>query len=219
MWSKCEASVLSLHTGPDCSFILSFTKCRAREHAQTPSLMSSGLFQSQMEASFEPTIKQSRKPISFLGGWPVQPHKACAQKSHGGFSALLPSYLKLLMIFPLILHFVSEVAGTRGARAEQRKRVLVHAKCAAIAPAACLHAAFSRPHGSRLRKAGPSCDMHVHELQNLNGSVLKSRDITFSTKVHIVKTVVFPSVIYRCESWTIKKDECWRIDTFKLWCC
>ena len=115
MWSKCEASVLSLHTGPDCSFILSFTKCRAREHAQTPSLMSSGLFQSQMEASFEPTIKQSRKPISFLGGWPVQPHKACAQKSHGGFSALLPSYLKLLMIFPLILHFVSEVWWGNGA--------------------------------------------------------------------------------------------------------
>ena len=49
-------------------------------------------------------------------------------------------------------------------------------------------------------------------------SVLKSRDITLSTKVHIVKAMVFPVVMYRCESWTIKKAECWRIDAFKLWC-
>ena len=49
-------------------------------------------------------------------------------------------------------------------------------------------------------------------------SVLKSRDITLSTKVHIVKAVVFPVVMYRCESWTIKKTEHWRIDTFELWC-
>ena len=215
---KCESCpythVMTVH-----SFILSFTKCRAWEHAQIPSLMSSGLFQSQMEASFEQMIKQSRKPISFLGEWPVQPHKACAQKSHGGFNALLSSYLKLLMIFPLILHFVSEVAGPRGAHAEQRKYVLTHAKCVIITSAACLHVLFSRPHGSHLPEAGPSCDTCVHELQNLNGSVLKSRDITFSTEVHIVKTMVFPSVVYRCESWAIKKDECQRIDTFRLWCC
>ena len=50
------------------------------------------------------------------------------------------------------------------------------------------------------------------------GSVLKSRDITLSTNVHIVKAMVFPVVMYRCESWTIKKTECWRIDTFELWC-
>ena len=50
------------------------------------------------------------------------------------------------------------------------------------------------------------------------GSVLKSRDITLSTNVHIVKAMVFPVVMYRCESWTIKKSECWRIDTFKLCC-
>ena len=49
-------------------------------------------------------------------------------------------------------------------------------------------------------------------------SVLKSRDITLLTKVHIVKAMVFPVVTYSCESWTIKKAECQRIDAFKLWC-
>ena len=49
-------------------------------------------------------------------------------------------------------------------------------------------------------------------------SLLKSRDITLSTKVHLVKVMVFPAVMYRCESWTIKKAECWGIDTFELWC-
>ena len=49
-------------------------------------------------------------------------------------------------------------------------------------------------------------------------SVLKSSDITLMTKVHIVKAMVFPVVMYRCESWTIKKAECQRIDPFKLWC-
>ena len=49
-------------------------------------------------------------------------------------------------------------------------------------------------------------------------SILKSRDITLSTKVHLVTAVVFPLVMYRCESWTIKKDECERIDAFELWC-
>ena len=49
-------------------------------------------------------------------------------------------------------------------------------------------------------------------------SVLKSRDITLPTKVHVVKAVVFPVVMYRCESWTIKKAEHQRIDAFELWC-
>ena len=49
-------------------------------------------------------------------------------------------------------------------------------------------------------------------------SDLKSRDITFSTKVHIGKVMVFPVVIYGCENWTIKKTECWRIGAFELWC-
>ena len=49
-------------------------------------------------------------------------------------------------------------------------------------------------------------------------SVLKSRDITLLIKVHIVRTMVFPIVMYRCESWTIKKAAWQRIDAFKLWC-
>ena len=49
-------------------------------------------------------------------------------------------------------------------------------------------------------------------------SILKSRDITLTTKVHLVKVMVFPVVMYGFESWTIKKAECQRIDTFELWC-
>ena len=49
-------------------------------------------------------------------------------------------------------------------------------------------------------------------------SILKSRDITLSTKVHLVKAMVLPVVMYGCESWTIKKAECQRIETFELWC-
>ena len=49
-------------------------------------------------------------------------------------------------------------------------------------------------------------------------NILKSRDITLPTKVHLVKLMVFPVVMYGCESWTIKKAECWRIDAFELWC-
>ena len=49
-------------------------------------------------------------------------------------------------------------------------------------------------------------------------SILKGRDITLLTKVHIVKALVFPVVKYGCESWTIKKAELQRIDTFELWC-
>ena len=49
-------------------------------------------------------------------------------------------------------------------------------------------------------------------------SLLKSRDITLSTKVRLVKAIVFPVVMYGCESWTVKKAECRRIDAFELWC-
>ena len=49
-------------------------------------------------------------------------------------------------------------------------------------------------------------------------SRLRSRDITLLTKVHLVKVMVFPVVMYGCESWTIKKAECQRIDAFELWC-
>ena len=49
-------------------------------------------------------------------------------------------------------------------------------------------------------------------------SILKSRDITLPTKIHLVKAMVFPVVMYGCESWTVKKAECQRIDAFELWC-
>ena len=49
-------------------------------------------------------------------------------------------------------------------------------------------------------------------------SILKSRDMTLPTKVHLVKAMVFPVVMYGCESWTLKKAECWRVDAFELWC-
>ena len=49
-------------------------------------------------------------------------------------------------------------------------------------------------------------------------SIFKSRDITLPTKVHLVKAMVFPVVMYECESWTIKKAECRRIDAFEVWC-
>ena len=54
-------------------------------------------------------------------------------------------------------------------------------------------------------------------MTNLN-SILKSRDITLPTKVHLVKAMVFPVVMYGCKSWTLKKAECRRIDAFELWC-
>ena len=49
-------------------------------------------------------------------------------------------------------------------------------------------------------------------------SILKSGDITLSTEVHLIKAMVFPAVMYGCESWTIKKAECRRIDAFEVWC-
>ena len=49
-------------------------------------------------------------------------------------------------------------------------------------------------------------------------SILKIRDITLPTKAHLLKAMVFPVVMYRCECWTIKKVDCWRIDAFELWC-
>ena len=54
-------------------------------------------------------------------------------------------------------------------------------------------------------------------MTNLN-SIFKNRDITWPTKVHIVKAMVFLVLMYRCKSWTIKKAECQRIDAFELWC-
>ena len=57
----------------------------------------------------------------------------------------------------------------------------------------------------------------IKVMTNLD-SILKSRDITLPTNVYLVKAMVFPIVMYVCESWIIKKAECWRIDAFELWC-
>ena len=62
---------------------------------------------------------------------------------------------------------------------------------------------------------GKSTGVGCHCL--LQDSILKSKDITFPTKVHLVKVMVFPVVMYGCESWTVKKAEHWRIDDFELW--
>ena len=78
--------------------------------------------------------------------------------------------------------------------------------------------------GSKITAAG-NCSHQIKRrlltgrksVTNLD-SILKSRDITLTTKVHIVKAMVFPVVMYGCESWTIMKDECQRIDAFELWC-
>ena len=78
--------------------------------------------------------------------------------------------------------------------------------------------------GSKMT-AGGNCSHEIKRhlllgrkvMTNLD-SILKSRDITWPTKVRLVKAMVFPVVMHGCESWTIKKTECWRIDAFELWC-
>ena len=78
--------------------------------------------------------------------------------------------------------------------------------------------------GSKITADNDSCDeikrclLFGRTAMTNIGCILKSRDITLSTKVHLVKAMVFPVVMYSCKSWTIKKAECWRIDGFKLWC-
>ena len=67
-------------------------------------------------------------------------------------------------------------------------------------------------------KLKESCSLEEKLWQKKLDSILKSRDITLPTKVHIVKAIIFPVVLYECESWSIKKTEHWRIDAFKLWC-
>ena len=63
-----------------------------------------------------------------------------------------------------------------------------------------------------------SCLLLERKVMTTIDSILKSRDITFPTKVHLVKAMVFPVVMYGCESWTLKKAERQRIDAFELWC-
>ena len=78
--------------------------------------------------------------------------------------------------------------------------------------------------GSKITADGDCSDetkrrlLLVREVMTNLDSILKGRDITLSTKVHLVKAMVFPIVMYGCESWTIKKAECRRIDAFELWC-
>ena len=60
-------------------------------------------------------------------------------------------------------------------------------------------------------------EFHIHTYSLLHKKILKSRDITLSTKVRLVKAMVFPAVMYRCESWTVKKAEHRKIDAFELW--
>ena len=76
--------------------------------------------------------------------------------------------------------------------------------------------------GSKITADGDcSHEIKRHSLEGVMTNLdrlLKSRDITLSTKVHLVKAIVFPVVMYGCERWTIKKAECQRIDAFELWC-
>ena len=62
------------------------------------------------------------------------------------------------------------------------------------------------------------CLLFERKVMNNLDSILKSRDITLSTKVRLVKVVVFSVVMHGCESWTVKKAECRRTDAFELWC-
>ena len=66
-------------------------------------------------------------------------------------------------------------------------------------------------------KLKDSCSLEKKAMTNLV-SILKSREVTLPLKVHIIKAILFPVVMYGCESWTIKKAECRRIDAFELWC-
>ena len=71
---------------------------------------------------------------------------------------------------------------------------------------------------SQLTKLKDTCLLLGRKAMTNLDSVLKSRDITLPTNIHIVKAVVFPVVMYGCQSWTVKKAKHQRIDVFKLWC-
>ena len=72
--------------------------------------------------------------------------------------------------------------------------------------------------GSKITADGDCSHESARKFMTNLDSKLKSRDITLSTKVRLVKAMVFPVVMYECESWTTKKAECRRIDAFELWC-
>ena len=82
----------------------------------------------------------------------------------------------------------------------------------------CLQETHFRPQDTyRLKLRGQENIYYANFMTNLD-SILKRRDITLPTKVRLVKAMVFPVVMYGCESWTVKKAECRRIDAFELWC-
>ena len=70
----------------------------------------------------------------------------------------------------------------------------------------------------KLKKNNKRCLLFGRKVMTNLDSILKSRDVILPTKVHLVKAMVFPVVMYGCESWTIKKADCRRIDAFELWC-
>ena len=72
-------------------------------------------------------------------------------------------------------------------------------------------------HGDCSHKIKRYLFLEIIAVTNLD-SILKSRDISLLTKVCLVKAIVFPLVTYGCESWTVKKADCWRIDASELWC-
>ena len=72
--------------------------------------------------------------------------------------------------------------------------------------------------GSKITADGDRCQLLGRKVMTNLDSILKSRDITLPTKVRLVKAMVFPVVMYGCESWTVKKAECRRINAFELWC-
>ena len=77
---------------------------------------------------------------------------------------------------------------------------------------------FGDLNGKEIQKRGDICIGGGRQIMTNLDSILKIRDITLPTKVRLVKAMVFPLVMYGCESWTVKKAECRRIDAFELWC-
>ena len=70
----------------------------------------------------------------------------------------------------------------------------------------------------KIKKTNKRCLLIGRKSMTSLNSILKSRDITSPKKIHLVKAMVFPGVMYGCKNWTIKKAEHWRIDAFELWC-
>ena len=137
----------------------------------------------------------------------------CLESCHLPFLSLLfayivkyPLYFKLLFVF--IYPFAITIVPFSGVYLEGRfleGRKLVFLQLPKHADGDCSH---------EIKR----CLLLGREVMTNLDSILKSRDITLPTKVHLVKAMVSPVVMYGCESWTVKKAECWRMDAFELWC-